>query len=153
MYKDTGFSPGKVTEISAKRIDHATEKRRLRQSSTTWKRRRLLLENAYYSASGQKELREGVTYQSSICLDDIDEAATTLIPSLVQAPTLEKIPEAEISAATLVFDLKTTSLSDNCEIVQISASKLDRTEIFDRYVRKYPINTTKKDEYRRKRRM
>ena len=47
------------------------------------------------------------------------------------------------SVVLVVFDLETTSLSNECEITQISASSLDRTDTFDRYV--LPVGPISKD--------
>ena len=64
MLDKSGLSPGAVTLDKAASFDKRTEKRREQQGSITFKRRRLELKQTNYSAAGQKELREGVTYQS-----------------------------------------------------------------------------------------
>ena len=94
-----------------------------------------MLKQSSYAASEQKELREGVTYQSSVALDVIDDSATQSIPSMQSPPDFEKIPVIELENSTLVaFDLETTLLSDSCEIIQIAATVFDSSTSFDRYI-------------------
>ena len=79
VFQSAGLSPGAVTKVSAQRIDKAAEKRRAKATTKEFKRRRLELKQTAYASTGQKELREGLTYQSSIALEIIDESATLSI--------------------------------------------------------------------------
>ena len=135
VYQNSGLSPGTATVKHAHSMDKITEKRRLRQGSKKFKRRRLDLKQSNYAASGQKELREGVTYLSSVALTSINEAATTSIPDIVVEPVVERIPVLDMEQFILVgFDLETTGLSDVCELTQVAASRFDGMDHFDQYI-------------------
>lgn len=135
VFKNIGLSPGKITRTAADRFDKSAEKRRLRASTKNFKRRRLQLKHSNYASLGQKELREGVTYQSSVAMDIIGETDTLSIPSMKHQPSVGRIPLPTLENIVLLgFDLETTSLSDTCEIIQISAANFDFSETFDQYV-------------------
>ena len=133
IFQLSGLSPGRVTVNKAATFDRVTEKRRDRQSSKKWKRRRLELKNSNFSSSNQKELREGVTYQSSIALSAIDEDATTSIPDMISEPKVERITDIE-NFVLVAFDLETTGLSDDCELTQVAAYRFDGQDTFDQYI-------------------
>ena len=84
----------------------------------------------------QKELREGKTYKTSICLTKTTEQETLEIPPKQEAPAIEKIDKKPNQPLTvIVFDLETTSLSKISEITQIAAEALDDTTLsFSSYV-------------------
>ena len=137
VYQGLGLSPGRVTKISASRIDSEAGRRRSRQSTKAYKRRRLDLKQQNYSSSGQKELREGVTYQSSIGLEcgGLAQSDTISIPSMVSQPEVCRIPQTDLlDVQLIIFDLETTALGDSCEITQLAASTMDKTRTFDQYV-------------------
>ena len=83
------------------------------------------LRHSRHESTLQKEVREGITYQSFVSLQPISDTDIQQIPAAtfllsVQLLSTDKIVHSEIC----VFDLETTSLSDACEIVQISAVTL-----------------------------
>ena len=102
------------------------EKRKVQSSSLEGKRKRMKLRQCRHESTLQKEVREGITYQSSVSLQPVSDTdvqqitAATFLPS-VQLLSTDKIVHSEIG----VFDLETTSLSDACEIVQVSAVILE----------------------------
>ena len=99
------------------------------------KTKRMKLRQSRHESTLQKEVRGGITYQSSVSLQpisdiDIQQITTaTFLPS-VQLLSTDKIVHSEIC----VFDLQTTSLSDACEIVQISAVTLVGEQSFNQYI-------------------
>ena len=133
LFESSGLSPGVVTVNKAAAFDRTTERRRERQGTKKFKRRRLELKNSSYTASVQKELREGVTYQSSVALETIEEEATTAIPDSIPEPIAERIKNID-ECALVGFDLETTGLSDDCELTQIAASRFDGKDSFDQYI-------------------
>ncbi|MEW8547717.1 MAG: 3'-5' exonuclease [Candidatus Thiodiazotropha sp.] len=75
-----------------------------------------------------KELREGVTYEPGCCLasnNDTDENKSICNPKV--PPTIEKIATVKV-----FFDIETTSLASDCDIVQLSAKH--GSSIFDAYI-------------------
>ena len=73
-----------------------------------------------------------MTYRSSVGLENISVNNTTTIP----APT--SLPESDIKKDTenwtvCYFNLETTGLSDDCEIVQVSAVDFAGLRLFDQY--------------------
>ena len=74
----------------------------------------------------QREVKEGVTYQSSICLTNTNDIDFISIPAPTSLPEIQKIPLSTLSSAVLcLFDLETTCLNDTCDLVQISAKLID----------------------------
>ena len=74
-----------------------------------------------------------MTYESSAGLENISVNNTITIPP----PT--SLPESAITkdvgnCAVFFFDLTTNGLSDDCEIVQVSAVDFDALRLFDQYV-------------------
>ena len=64
------------------------------------------------------EIREGITYQSSIPLQAADQDSEE-IPEPICYPAAEKVPTDNY--CHISFDVETTSLGDDNEIVQLSA--------------------------------
>ena len=104
VYEGMGLSPGRVTKILASRFDKNVSKRRVRQATKAYKHRRLNLKQQNYSSAGQKELREGVTYQSSVCLegDNLADSYTISIPSMMIQPESRPIPPADLLDTQLI---------------------------------------------------
>ena len=116
-----GLSPGKVQAKSAKKLDKRKKMRYAVQGTKEYKRRRNMLKCQDFVATTTHELREGITYATGIGLVDITEEDTEEIPPPVSPPETELI--ADISQLLqITFDLETTSLYDNCEIVQVAAT-------------------------------
>ena len=117
-----GLSPGKVRSSVCQRRENIFEKRKVQNSSLEGKRKGVKLRQSRHESTLQKEVREGITYQSSVSLQPISDTDRQQIPTAtfllsVQLLSTDKIAHSEVC----VFDLETTSLSDACEIVQISA--------------------------------
>ena len=79
-------------------------------------------------------MREGIAYTSNIAEIEIAEQSIETIP--VPTRTVNnKITPATLNSSTLcLFDLETTSVSDECDILQMSAVTLDRSRTFNEYI-------------------
>ena len=131
-----GLSPGKIRARAAKTLDKVNAKRRIFNSSKEFKARRLQLKSEAITVREHKEIREGKTYETSICLTKPSEQETLEIPPKQEAPAIEQIDkDTNQPLVIVVFDLETTSLSKDCEITLIAAEALDDTALsFSSYV-------------------
>ena len=133
--KEISLSPGKVIGKGSDRRDNAMLKKKEKASTIPAKKRRRELKSLRYSTTAQREVREGVTYQSSICLNSTNDIELISIPAPSPLPEIQQISSSTLSSsAVCVFDLETTSLSDICDLVQISAQTLDRECAFNCYI-------------------
>ena len=133
-----GLSSGKFT---AKRCSVMQRKRKnaLRYRSTIkYKRRRLELQGKIIKTVKTKELREGMTYEPGCCLAADNTTDEKNITNTVVPPTIQKIPTTK-NAVKVYFDIETTSLAMDCDIVQLSARYT--SSIFNEYLMpSKPIN-------------
>ena len=79
------------------------EKRKVQSSSLEGKRKRMKLRQSRHESTLQKEVREGITYQSSVSLQPISDADIQQIPAAIFLPSVqllstEKIVHSEICA-------------------------------------------------------
>ena len=82
-----------------------------------------------------KEVREGTTYQSSVCMEPLSDLQVIEIPAPTIVRPVETISDDVYQRATCcVFDLETTSLCADCEIIQMSAVNIDGEHSFNKYV-------------------
>jgi DNA polymerase III epsilon subunit-like protein len=102
------------------------------KQSIPYKRRKLDFARRNNQQQKSTELREGTTYQSSV---DLTEAAEDVvsIPPPIQKPKYKAISTANLQH--VCFDLETTGLESDCEILQIAASTLDGKSKFNVYVK------------------
>ena len=130
-----GLSPGKIAIKEAEKTDDEFLKRKERESKKKFKKRRIELKQLRNIGNKQKEVREGTTYKTSVCLFGIDDVDVEEIPTPSPPPALVNLTVEEVSNATYcVFDLETTSLFDDCDIVQLSAVTLDGEHSFDQFI-------------------
>lgn len=78
----------------------------------------------------QNELREGVTYQTSV--DFSERSDTSEIPSPVITPTYEKLTDLSNCSFVFFCDIETTGLNKTCDIIQITA--IFENDIFYQYI-------------------
>ena len=130
-----GMSPGRIAVESSCRKEKSFRKRKMQSSSKESKRRRLALKQSRFEHLDHLSLREGVTYETSVSSKPITEEDIEEIPQATSLSPIQTVPLDQISTAEIcVFDLETTSLSRDCDIVQISAMTLDGRSKFDRYI-------------------
>ena len=133
--KDIGLSPGKVVGKGVKRRDSIMQKKKHVASTVVAKKRRRELKSLRNSTLAQREVREGVTYQTSIGLTNLNDLETTSIPAPSPLPEAQKLSAFSLSSSSIcVFDLETTSLYDDCDLVQISAKILGEECSFNCYI-------------------
>ena len=130
LWLSESFITSRLETFKHASFDRVTEKRRLRQGSKKCKRRRLDLKQSNSSSTNQKELRKGVTYQSSVALDVIEEDATISIPEMTLEPKIERINDIE-DYIIVPFDLENIVLSDDCELTQVAVFRCDGRDSFD----------------------
>lgn len=129
--KSIGLSPGNVYAKHAARKDNTRKRRLLYENTLTFKKRKLERKLNKSVLNAQKELREGVTYKSSVGLSIHSNSQVTEIPAPTLPPdviTLE-IPD---NCTHIYCDLETTSLSKTCDIVQIAA--ISANDVFNQYI-------------------
>ena len=93
------------------------------------------MKQSRFESTAQLSLREGVTYQTSISAGPICEDAVEEIPPATSLSPVQTVPLDDILGGEIcIFDLETTSLHRDCDIVQISAVTLDGRSQFNQYV-------------------
>ena len=118
----TDLSPGKFTLQASARLNRKRLVEKSREVTRTYKRRRLQLKSARSSKSSVSSLREGETYHTDVDLQ-------------TSAPDTTEIPAAAVvdgSEETVFFDLETTGLGRDADVVQIAAVSGERK--FSAYV-------------------
>ena len=90
--KEATLSPGKVSAVIGKRRDNSFLKRKANKGKLTSKRRRLELKQLRHTVSNMKEIREGVTYKSFVCLENTEENDLISIPEATNKPATQLNP-------------------------------------------------------------
>ena len=103
-------------------------KRKLLEFTKSFKRRRLELRAKRKQSDTSTELREGDTYKSGVSLNS--NCGTVEIPTPVSVPGFFDIPNDDY--LFISFDVETTLLEDDCDLVQLSA--VLTASYFDAYV-------------------
>ena len=122
--KKCSLSPGKFT---LRRIALLNKKRRLckiRAQSREGKKRRLNFKMERKITDAVREVKEGPSYSSNIAIQN-PHVNVTKIPSVLQ---IQSLSDHDL----VFFDLETTGLQRNCDIVQISAVCNDKC--FNKYI-------------------
>ena len=121
------LSPGKVTKIVASRIARKRKQVSTLKSSLPYKRRRIQKKLQFSKVNKSRQVREGTTYQTGIDMADVQDIEN--IPAPVSASVTTPRPD---ECKCVYFDIETSSLKKDCDIVQISAICDDKC--FDRYI-------------------
>ena len=117
------LSPGFFTLLTSERLNRKQKLEKAKEVSKHYKRRRAQLKSARSNKSSASTVREGDTYESGVDLQ------TT-------APDTEEIPGGSVvdgQEPVVFFDLETTGLGRNADIVQIAAVSGEKK--FSAYVR------------------
>jgi hypothetical protein len=101
------------------------------ENTIVFKKRKIEKKLSKSKQNAQKEIREGVTYQSSIDLVENNCNDITEIPKPTAKPELKRL-EANENCSHVFCDLETTGLNKNCDITQIAA--VAGEDSFDRYI-------------------
>jgi DNA polymerase III epsilon subunit-like protein len=129
--KSIGISPGKFYSKHAERKDNKRKRRLEFENTLTFKKRKIEKKMNKSKQNAQKELREGVTYQSSIDLIGNNETDIIEIPKPISAPEQRKI-ETNTDCSHVYCDIETTSLYKSCDITQIAA--VSGKDNFNQYI-------------------
>ncbi|CAC5393417.1 unnamed protein product [Mytilus coruscus] len=130
--EECGLSPGKHT---TKTSESLTRKRKLQnqfKGTTEFKRKKFLKLNAQKQEQVVGEIREGVTYQTEIDIQPTSAADITMISDPITPPILNSINIDDGSYTRVFFDLETSLLAMDCDILQISAIYNDN--LFNQYI-------------------
>ncbi|KAL5012907.1 hypothetical protein ScPMuIL_011458 [Solemya velum] len=126
--KAAGLSPGIVYKENAVRKDTERKRQLAYTNNREVKKRKIENKLKKRNSNCAKEVREGITYKSSV--------ATTHHADIVEIPSAVSISAVENVADCLyqkVFcDIETTSLQQDADIIQISA--ICGTDSFDQYI-------------------
>ncbi|VDI50719.1 Hypothetical predicted protein [Mytilus galloprovincialis] len=129
---ECGLSPGKVTENSSNQL---IRKRKLHSSycnSKEFKKKKLDKKRLARNENNVLEIREGDTYKTEIDMLCQNMQETDVISNPLIIEELTQVQNIQPSIPCVYFDLETTSLSLNCDIVQISA--VNDMNVFDQYI-------------------
>ena len=132
-YEKNGISPGKFYIKFATSADKTRKRQNTYKTSKVNKRRKLLFSAEKTKQQQTFELREGTTYQTKV-----DFQVTTAEPDTEEIPPPVELPQYEPlqnyhGANQIYFDLETSSLGKNCEIIQVAAYYNDNN-MFPAYV-------------------
>ena len=125
-----GVSPGEVFGKFAKSLDRKRKNDNIRKTSKDYKRRKLRFSHNSSATQAANEMREGTTYAKSVDLET-DQIAQdiTQIPAPVPEPSFAPLSEYTFPSSCVVyFDLETSGLDHQTEIIQIAASYNGATE-------------------------
>lgn len=124
VHESMGLSPGNFTIKRATFMDKIRRKYSKLQKTRKYKRRRIELKSEKCNSNVIAEVLEGTTYESNIDIED------DITDQLEEIPTWKQIT-AEENFPIIVFDLETTGLSRQSDIVQIAA--VTENETFSAY--------------------
>ncbi|CAC5372924.1 unnamed protein product [Mytilus coruscus] len=102
------------------------------KGTTEVKRKKFLKLNVQKQEQVVGEVREGVTYQTAIDIQPTSAADITMISAPIIPPVLNSINIDDGSYTRVFFDLETSSLAMDCDILQISAIYNDN--LFNQYI-------------------
>lgn len=116
-----GLSPGENTKLHKLRMDRKRKQNKIRQSTTSSKRRRLFLKNKNSQTTACNEKREGLSYQSDMGM------TTSIVNNQPAFANTELHPQIPVESYKIAyFDLETTGVSTSAEVVQIAAMVNDQ---------------------------
>jgi len=130
VFSSLQLSPGKVYQKHAAIVSKKLKCMSRYKSTTMYKRRRLNALRTRCVNDITKEMREGKTYESCVDLDAASSVDIESIPKPVETP-LYKLAEKRVMT-TVFFDVETTSLKKDCDLIQLSACSND--DLFSRYI-------------------
>lgn len=132
VFSSACISPGKFYNKHAARVDRKRKMDNDFHQTLSYKRRKLEFANKSSEQLRSSELREGTTYQTCVDLSD-DRQDVSEIPGPVPKPKYKCLDNKNVTI--VCFDLETTGLNSDCEILQIAAMSQDGKNKFDSYVK------------------
>ena len=117
--KACGLSPGKITMQYATRLNKKRKYNKTYKNTVSYKKKKLSCRRKLIMDEAAIELREGITYKSGVDQEPSARDITVIVPPIAPPPLIKV---ENFSMDSLVhFDIETTSLSADCDIVQLSA--------------------------------
>ncbi|XP_052791730.1 uncharacterized protein LOC128225872 [Mya arenaria] len=115
------LTPQKHTEMYSKKMDEERKRQKMYKSSINAKRRRLELKFERSTKAKSDEIKEGTSYES-FCGFDSSDLDILDIPDMITKAT-DDMEKKNINI--VLFDLETTCLGKNAEILQLAAKSDD----------------------------
>ncbi|WAR27259.1 hypothetical protein MAR_012963, partial [Mya arenaria] len=115
------LTPQKHTEMYSKKMDEERKRQKMYKSSINAKRRRLELKFERSTKAKSDEIKEGTSYESFCGFDSYDLDILD-IPDMITKAT-DGMEKKNINI--VLFDLETTCLGKNAEILQLAAKSDD----------------------------
>ncbi|XP_052777841.1 uncharacterized protein LOC128215166 [Mya arenaria] len=121
----------RVSELDKKSLFNATQHRTVKQ-----KRRRIELKEQRIRNDTSAEVHEGKTYETAInATDDITPDDIVEISPPLLLPSMRPSVSAPQPDTLIVFEIETTGLAQDSDIIQLSAKHLDTGDTFSAYIR------------------
>jgi len=130
VFKGLSLSPGVVYGKYAATVDRKRKLVSRYKSNVAYKRRRLICHKTRSISEVTSELREGTTYCPGVDLNNVSNADIENIPQYVDMPLYKPLNRPDMKM--VFFDLETTSLKKDCDLIQVSACS--KGGIFNQYV-------------------
>ncbi|CAC5385553.1 unnamed protein product [Mytilus coruscus] len=123
VYESHKLSPGKFTLMHTAKIDKKRKHDKVNASTREAKRKRLVKKGKFNLNLKAKEIREGVTYASSISASaKSSENADDISHIPDPEPEVTEDPVSLKDEIFVYFDLETTGFGTDCGIIQIAAA-------------------------------
>ncbi|XP_063436607.1 uncharacterized protein LOC134718035 [Mytilus trossulus] len=123
------LSPSKILEVNCQKLSKERKRQLKFEGDPEIKKRKLLVKKEKRSNTESLEKKEGVTYSSNMSFASVTCDAS--IPVIKYRPDLSEVASCE---NIVVFDLETSSLGLDCDILQIEASHLHKTSEYSTYI-------------------
>ena len=124
-----GISPGRVSLSLSDKLQKKRKQAQDYKSSIAYKRKKLAIKRINSKKMVVNDIREGVTYKSNVDLRSVSLPQDTLvIPDPINPPQ-ETGVSIETDLNIVFFDLETTGLALNCDILQIAAIDADSNKL------------------------
>ncbi|CAG2252888.1 unnamed protein product [Mytilus edulis] len=116
LHLEAGLSPNKITKKQSECLSKERKRQLIYNQQPEVKRRKIKTNNEKKTEIAKKEKVEGTTYKSDVGFSLVTEINN--IPGIRYRPNIETVTNFDGNFA--VFDLETSSLQEDCEILQIA---------------------------------
>ncbi|XP_063412530.1 uncharacterized protein LOC134722744 [Mytilus trossulus] len=133
VYEAHNLSPGKFTVMHTAKIDKKRKHDKVNASTREAKRKRLVKKGKFNINLKAKEIREGITYATSISAPGNSiEKADDISPIPDPEPEVTEDPVSLKDETFVYFDLETTGFGTDCDIIQLAAAYANQN--YNRYM-------------------
>ncbi|VDI69646.1 myosin V [Mytilus galloprovincialis] len=116
LHLEAGLSPNKITKKQSECLSKERKRQLIYNQQPEVKKRKIKTNNEKKTEIAKKEKVEGTTYKSDVAFSLVTEINN--IPGIRYRPNIETVTNFDGNFA--VFDLETSSLQEDCEILQIA---------------------------------